>query len=122
MIIDSSVLIDIDRGSSKHEEIPRGRHSISAATLMELSTGANLGKGAQLGKLERNLDIIPIDKEVADKAGEITAQLKKEGEPVDLNDIYIAATGIIHGEPILTGNAKHFEKIDGAETVDWNQL
>jgi len=122
MIIDSSVLIDIDRGSQKYEKIPDGRHAVSSATVMEISVGVNLGPGRGLDKIGEQLDIMPIDERVAEKAGEITADLKKRGEKIDLNDIYIAATALIHDETILTGNIKHFEKIKGLKVVDWNKI
>lgn len=122
MIIDSSVIIDIDRGSEKYEKIPSGRHSISSATFMELSVGANLGSGGGLEKVKKNLDIIPIDERIADKAGEITAELRQKGEPVDINDACIAATSTTHGEPVLTGNTKHFERIEGVNVIDWQEL
>jgi predicted nucleic acid-binding protein len=122
MIIDSSVLIDIDRGSEKYEKIPGGRHSVSSATFMEMSVGVNLGAGGGLDSIRENLDVIPVDEKVAEKAGEITAELKRRGEPIDINDVYIAATAVTHQEPVLTANTKHFEKVDAVEVIDWEEL
>lgn len=122
MIIDSSVLIDIDRGSEKYEKIPNGRHSISSATFMELSVGANLRSGSGLKKIKENLEIISIDEEIAEKAGEITAELKQKGNPIDINDVYIAATARTVGEPVLTSNTKHFERIEGVNVLNWREL
>jgi predicted nucleic acid-binding protein len=40
--------------------------------------------------------------EVVEAAAEIFAQLKKRGTAVSENDIYIAATALAHGLPLLT--------------------
>lgn len=126
MIIDTSVLVDIDRGKNAEriDKISGENHVISSATLMELSTGRYLNDTpeSEFRKLFKNLEIIPIDTETADKAGEIMAQLIKEGEKIEINDVYIAATAIKTGEPILTGNTEHFDKINDIETINWDRL
>lgn len=124
MIIDSSVLVDIDRGSEKYRKIPSGRHSISAATYAELSVGENLSdkSNKSLQKIRDNLDIVPIDREVADKAGGIIADLRDRGERIGVNDSYIAATALVNNESVLTANRKHFDKIEELEVIDWNSL
>lgn len=126
MIIDSSVLIDIDqgRGLEKLDKIPEDRHSISSATYMELSTGKYLNDtpDSNFEEISKNLQIIPIDEEIADKAGKIMASLIEEGDRIEINDIYIAATAFKHGEKILTSNTEHFERIEGLKVVDWKDL
>lgn len=124
MIIDSSVLVDIDRGSEKYTKIPSGRHSISAATYAELSIGENLSseRNESLRKIQENLDVLPIDKKVAAKVGEIIAKLKRRGERIGVNDAYIAATALVHDKSVLTGNSKHFQRIEDLEVVDWEKL
>ena len=126
MIIDTSVLVDIDRGDNigRIDKINNENHSISSATLMELSTGRYLNNTAEseFRKLFRNLEIIPIDAEIADRAGKIMAQLIQDGERIEINDVYIAATAIKTSKPILTGNTKHFKKLDEIETINWNKL
>lgn len=126
MIIDSSVLIDIDqgRGLEKLDKIPGDRHSISSATYMELSTGKHLNDtpDSNFEEITKNLQIIPIDEEIADKAGEIMASLINEGDRIEINDIYIAATALKYREKILTSNTEHFERIEGLKVVDWEGL
>lgn len=126
MIIDSSVLIDIDqgRGFQKLEKVPDTRHSISSATFMELATGKYLNNSSDSSfqSIIDNLDLIPVDEVIAEKAGEIMAGLIQEGDRIEINDVYIAATALIHNEKVLTSNTEHFKRIEGVEIVDWNNL
>lgn len=126
MIIDSSVLIDIDQGKNKErlDRLNESSYAISAVTLMELSTGRYLNDlpDSDFQKIFDNLEIIPVDKEVADKAGKIMAKLMDKGQRIEINDIYIAATSIIHDQTILTANTKHFERLEKAKTVDWENI
>jgi len=126
MIIDSSVLVDIDRGENleRLDRFDTSGHSISSATLMELSTGRYLNNTpvSEFRRLRENLEIIPVGETVADKAGNIMAKLIQEGQTIEINDVYIAATALVHGEALLTGNAEHFNRVDGLEVVNWEKL
>ena len=48
------------------------------------------------------VSVLPIDDETADRWAMITASLKKAGTPMASNDIWIVATAMQHGLPILT--------------------
>ncbi len=126
MIIDSSVLVDLDRGKGveKLQKLPEGKHSISSAAYMELSTGKYLNNApdSKFDRIGQNLEVIPIGEEVADKAGEIMADLIESGQRIEINDIYIAATALKYNEKILTANAEHFKRIEGVEVIDWDRL
>ncbi len=47
------------------------------------------------------------------KAGEIEANLRREGAIIQIEDIMIAATCISKNETLITRNKKHFERIKG---------
>ena len=34
-------------------------------------------------------------------------------------DLFIAATTLVHGTLLVTGNARHFERIDGLRIESW---
>lgn len=126
MIIDSSVLIDIDqgRGLEKLDKLPDDRHSISSSTYMELATGKYLNEtpDSKFEEISKNLQIIPVNQKIADRAGKIMADLIEKGERIEINDIYIAATALEYEEKVLTSNIKHFERIEGLKIVNWNAL
>jgi tRNA(fMet)-specific endonuclease VapC len=61
--------------------------------------------------------IYPLNEDVLWKAAEVFQQLRKRGEPTGENDLWIAATALVAGQPLVTGNAKHFRKIDGLQVL-----
>ena len=56
------------------------------------------------------VSVLGIDNETADRWAIIAAFLKKSGTPVASNDIWIAASAMQHGLPILTSD-RDFRKI-----------
>jgi tRNA(fMet)-specific endonuclease VapC len=56
------------------------------------------------------VSVLAIDDETADRWAIIAAFLKKSGTPVASNDIWIAASAMHHGLPILTSD-RDFQKI-----------
>jgi tRNA(fMet)-specific endonuclease VapC len=55
----------------------------------------------------------------AHRAGEINAVLLNRGTPVSVTDVFIAATALEIGVPVITNNLRDFGRIDGLELVDW---
>jgi hypothetical protein len=47
------------------------------------------------------------------KAAEAFQDLRKRGEPTGENDLWTAATALVAGQPLVTANAKDFQKIRG---------
>jgi predicted nucleic acid-binding protein len=90
---------------------------LSPIVLGELKAGFLLGKRGE--ENERTLReflqsprvrVLTIDDETADRWAIIAAFLKKSGTPVASNDIWIAASAMQHGLPILTSD-RDFQKI-----------
>lgn len=49
------------------------------------------------------------------KAGRIDGRLTSEGTAIGIGDTLIAATGLVHEEPVFTKHVSHFERIDGLD-------
>lgn len=127
MLIDTSVIVEIDRGidSGKMEHLESlSPHIVSTATVMEISTGffRSDRNPILLEEFISSLSVVPIDRKVARKAGKIAADLIEEGERIEINDLYIAATAMLKGETVLTKRVEHFERIDDLEVADWEDL
>ena len=124
MLLDTSVIVDIDRGIEQKKMdhlISLSPHIVSSATVMEISTGffRSNRKAIMLDEFISPLTVIPIDRKVARKAGKLAANLIDEGKRIEINDLYIAATALLHEETVLTKNVKHFRRIDDLEVVGW---
>ncbi|MDI6720912.1 MAG: type II toxin-antitoxin system VapC family toxin [Candidatus Aenigmarchaeota archaeon] len=52
-------------------------------------------------------------------AAGISAELRKKGGMIDLEDIYIASIAKLNDEDIVTRNEKHFSRIKGINVRKW---
>jgi len=100
--------------------------AISAITVGELYEGAHRSEftAKEIAKTEAFLKpfcIIPFGEEEAMEWGLIEARLRKEGNPNEAEDSKIAATAHKHNLTLVTGNLKHFARVNGLRVVDWEQ-
>jgi predicted nucleic acid-binding protein len=116
ILLDTSVIIDFLRQKNKKDTLlialleKEYQFYVSILTHTELYAGKKVWKenDAQidLEKLFFGMQILPLEKEVSKKAGEIRAK-----NDTTLMDAIIAATAIIHDLNLVTLNTKDFEKI-----------
>lgn len=55
------------------------------------------------------------------RAAEINAVLLNRGTPVSITDVFIAATALEMGLPVVSNNLRDFEKIGGLVLEDWRE-
>jgi len=95
---------------------------MTSVTVFELCRGARLSPHPERGleqvkSLQFYINVLPFDQETADEASEICVSLEKKGEPIEIRDLFIAATARIYGIALATRNVKHFEKIPDLQAV-----
>lgn len=56
-------------------------------------------------------EVLYLDQEILDKAGEIYSTLKNEGKLIGEFDVLIGATAIVHDLTLVTNNERHYESI-----------
>lgn len=92
---------------------------VSPVMLGELMYGFR--KGAKLDQNLRMLgrfledeavEVVPVGEVTADRYSRVALQLKKDGSPIPINDIWIAAQAMEHGAELLASD-RHFERIAG---------
>ena len=59
--------------------------------------------------------IVPVTEATADLYALVYATLRRKGQPISTNDLWIAASSLEHGAALLTFDA-HFKNIDGLRT------
>jgi tRNA(fMet)-specific endonuclease VapC len=125
-LIDTSVLVDTERGDGALGRVPEDdEHVISVVTMSELLHGVHRApEGARrtqrrafvehvLGALE----VLPVTAEVARLHADLWAQLEASGEVIGAHDLWIAATGLAYGLRLATANVREFERVPGLDVL-----
>jgi predicted nucleic acid-binding protein len=113
VIIDSDVIIEVLRGSTKTTTWPRKvRDSGSAiryspVSRAEIRAGARFKERATISALFESLAVLPIEASTGDVGGDQLSRFAGS-HSVQLGDALVAASALAHGEEMATFNAKHF--------------
>jgi tRNA(fMet)-specific endonuclease VapC len=71
-------------------------------------------------KLLENSVLMNVDEAVAVRYARVRSDLKKKGNPIPENDIWIAAI-CLENEITLISSDGHFENINGLEVIKWKK-
>ena len=97
---------------------------ISAVTAGQLFTWA-LMAGASSRRMEGLLDLLrdvtflDVNRDVAEKFGDLRVQQLRTGQRTPDTDLLIAATALVHNLTVVTHNQKHFVTVPGLSMQDW---
>jgi tRNA(fMet)-specific endonuclease VapC len=128
MLLDTSFLIDLQRelAGSKRQHATRllaQRQSeipwISLFTWMEFAEGYTPERYEDCILFLSRFQLILPDRAIAWRASRISRQLRKQGRNVGDHDIWIAATALEGGMPVVTRNAKHFEHLGELQVLTY---
>jgi tRNA(fMet)-specific endonuclease VapC len=126
VLIDTSVLIDIERGGGGLDTAVGDQdRAISIITQSELLHGVHRAaddrirarRQAFVEHILEALDPIPIDSRVARAHAAAWAQLDAAGTPIGAHDLWIAATALAHGYAVATVNTGDFTRVPGLTVV-----
>lgn len=125
VLIDTSVLVDAERGGSTLERVVSDEHLISVISVSEFIHGIHRAvDGARRTRRQAfveqalvELEALPITIEVARVHASIWAQLETAGEVIGMHDLWIAATALTHGLQVATTNAREFERVPGLSVL-----
>ena len=126
-ILDSDTCIEILRGNV---EVIAKRRTVADEVATTWITASELAYGAEKSREpERNvtvvteflatLPVLGLDLPAALEFGRRKAQLERAGMRVADADLLIAAIALARGASVVTGNRKHYERIEGLRTEDW---
>ncbi len=97
---------------------------IDITVIAELYSGFKMGNRERQNREELALfidsprvEVLYHDLETAEFYAFIVSSLKKKGQPIPTNDIWIAATSLRHGLALATSD-KHFKEIDGLMLIN----
>jgi tRNA(fMet)-specific endonuclease VapC len=104
---------------------PRQAQHISVITLAEIVYGAEKSDRPRhhLENLEKillpSVNIVPFDAKAAYLCGRLRARLEKEGTPMALADLEIAAIAMANNLTLVTGNLRHFSRVRELAVENW---
>ena len=122
MFVDTSIIVDVDRGKQDVIELCRqltstNRAFISTVSVSEILTGSYLRKDYKVAekkaeKVLSQFQLISLTGEVAKLVAQLNAYLISKGQPIEYQDIAIAASFLVEGcDILLTENKDHFERL-----------
>jgi tRNA(fMet)-specific endonuclease VapC len=96
---------------------------LSFISVGELYAGAHQSarqtfNASEVRRICAEVPVLEWDFEIADHYGRIQAALRRKGQPIPQNDIWIAATAVRHGMKLITLD-QHFAAVDGLPTEIW---
>lgn len=111
----------------RFQEEMDGGLCISSITLAELEFGmknsSDPARNEQaLLRFLAPLSVLPFGPAAASAYGEIRACLQKQGRPIGLLDMLIAAHARAEGLVLVTNNTREFERVPGLELENWAEL
>jgi tRNA(fMet)-specific endonuclease VapC len=131
LLIDSSVLIEAERGHLDLAARVRGRSGeeafISAVTVSEILFGVHRAtdpsvrnrRAAVAEALLSRFEVLGIDGAVARLHAQLKADLAVRGTPIGPHDLWLAATCMLHGLTMVTGNLREFRRVPGLRVEAW---
>ena len=124
-LMDTNVAVDLMRWpeATQGRLHPSATSYLPVVVLGELFFGALRSQRvhANLASIQRLADtaiILDTDAVVARRYAELRLALARHGRPIPENDVWIAATALAHGLPVLTADA-HFREVEGLTVVAW---
>jgi len=124
VILDTTFLIDLQRDLVRGETGPATRFlernrsvtfKVSVVTVGEFLEGYDPERMAEGRKLFDGLETLAADQAVAMQYAAFSRSLRSQGVRTGDNDIWIAATAMNAGEPLVTRDAEHFRRMPGLD-------
>lgn len=115
---DSNVLRHASEYLAQHH-----RFAISAMTRYEVLRGLKDKNSSR--RMERfqafcqSAELFAITDEVLDRSSDLWVAARRGGQARYDADLIIAATALVHGRTLVTGNTQHFAWIDGLAIENW---
>lgn len=127
ILFDTDTCVGILRGYDtviKRRMMTNDEIAISFMTVGELYYGAekssNYDKNCRLiEQFLLSVKIINTDVEILKEFGRLKASLEKQGNVLADADLLIAATCLTKCNMLVTGNIKHYNRIDGLKIENW---
>lgn len=131
VLIDTSVLIEHERGRLELEPHLRGRENeeffLSVVTASELLHGVHRAqdgrtkarRSAWVEAVLERFPLLDVDLTTARAHARLWAELSSTGRLIGPHDLWLAAACLSHGLSMVTANTREFERVPGLTVENW---
>lgn len=127
--LDTSILIDLQRERRKegaegpaHRFLGRSSDAelfLSVVALGEFAEGFASAAHPIVQTVREQHTLLPIDEETALVYAGVVRELRRRGRLIGTNDLWIGASSLRYGMPLVTSNTEHFGRLEGLEVVEY---
>lgn len=117
-LLDSSILIDVLRGSPEAVSYLSSLDSVPACseiTRVEVLRGLRSPERRRARRLLESLEWVAVDRAVAERAGELGRRWRRSHDGIATADLIIAASAELLDAELATANVRHFPMFEGLE-------
>ena len=125
MILDTNALSAIAENEPAAVRIFSQAASIELPVIVLGEYRFGIAHSRRRNEYERWLDeliaatrVLPVEDETSNHYARIRAELKKAGQPIPSNDLWIAALARQHRLPLMSQD-RHFDGVQGLERTAW---
>ncbi len=119
LMIDTSVVIDHLRKRNKRKSALFrivDDYLLHTPTVVEFELFAGATNAEKRQDIEQILQFctsVPLTSEIAQHAGQLYQRLKRKNKLLEIRDLFIASSAVVHGLTLMTFNTEHFQRVDG---------
>jgi tRNA(fMet)-specific endonuclease VapC len=129
-LLDTDILTEIFKGRNQYVATnatnylhTHGQFAIFAMTRFEVVRGLRHKRAntmlASFSSMCARMVVFPISDDVLHRAADLWVTARNAGHPQRDADLIIAATALVRGRTLVTGNTAHFQWINGLSIADW---
>ena len=123
LILETSFLIDLEREHRGRagraiaflESLDDARLYLTFTIVGEMAAGLSLSERPIWERFLGPFYVLASSAEVCWEYGKVFRHLQRNGQLIGGNDLWIAATALAYGMPIVTANVEHFSRVPGLE-------
>jgi len=127
VLLDTDVCVSLLRGNQKvieHRKNFPGEVSVSFMNVAELFYGAEKSANPRKNKVVVEQFLLTVrtvnsNRNIMKRFGHLKTQLEQGGTPLADADLLVAATTLETCTGLVTGNTKHFSRIEGLNLINW---
>lgn len=124
LILETTFLIDLEREHNRGTPGPAvaflegeddARLYLTFTVAGELAAGTSMSNRGRWEAFLGPLYVLQSTPAVCWEYGKACRFLRDTGRLIDANDMWIAATALAHGMPVVTRNVEHYRRVPGLE-------